>query len=76
MNSHSILVVFVVLFAKCLKLLTNARTPYALVHIWPRRLHFTTNWLLGVAVVLGPADMFTFTEMSRRAFIVLLVGHS
>ena len=30
MNSHSILVMFVVLFVKCLELLTNARTPYAL----------------------------------------------
>ena len=33
MNSHGILVVFIVLFAKRLKLLTNTRTPYALVHI-------------------------------------------
>ena len=28
---------------------------------WPCTLHFTTNWLLGVAVVLGPSAMFTFT---------------
>ena len=33
MNSHGILVVFVVLLAKCLKRLTNTRTPYALVHM-------------------------------------------
>ena len=32
MYSHGILVVFVVLLAKCLKRLTNSRTPYALVH--------------------------------------------
>jgi len=29
-----------------------------------RTLHFTTNRLLGVAVVLGPSAMLTFTEMS------------
>jgi len=33
MYSHSILVMFVVLLAKCLKQLTNARTPYVLVHV-------------------------------------------
>ena len=31
--SHGILVVFVVLFTKRLELLTNTRTPYALVHM-------------------------------------------
>jgi len=33
MYSHGIHIVFVVLLAKCLKQLTNARTPYALVHM-------------------------------------------
>jgi len=33
MYNHSILVMFVVLLAKCLKWLTNARTPYVLVHM-------------------------------------------
>ena len=33
MYSHSVLVVFVVLLAKCLKWLTNTRTPHVLVHM-------------------------------------------
>ena len=34
-------------------------------------MHFTTIWLLGVVVVLGPLAMFTYTEMSWQAFIML-----
>ena len=59
--SHGILVVLVVLLAKCLKRLTNAcmqGLPMRLYTRWPRTLHLTTNWLLGVAVVLGPSAMF------------------
>ena len=46
---------------------------------WPHTLHFTTNWLLGVVVVLGPSAMFTFTERSWQALIAffyrsLLIG--
>ena len=43
---------------------------------WLHTLHFTTNWLLGVAVVLGPSAMFTFTEMSWQALIALFIGCS
>ena len=76
MDSLGILVMFVVLFAKHLKLLANARTPYALVHMMAVHTAFTMNWLLGVVVVLGPSAMFTFTEMSWQAFIVLFICHS
>jgi len=51
--------VSVVLFTKRLKLLANATTPNVLVH---RIVAHTA--LLGVAVLLGPSAMFTFTEMS------------
>ena len=31
---------------------------------WLRTLHLTMNWLLGVAVVLGPSAMFTFVDFT------------
>ena len=47
------------------------------LYTWcPHTLHFTTNWLLGVAVVLGPSAMFVFTEMSWQALIALFIGCS
>ena len=35
---------------------------------WPRTLHLTTNWLLGVTVVLGPSAMFTFMDFGALFF--------
>jgi len=35
---------------------------------WLRTLHLTTNWLLGVAVVLGPSAMFTFIDFTALFF--------
>ena len=57
MNSHGILVVFVVLLAKRLKLLTNTRTPYALVRMMAVHTAFHNE-------LVTPSAMFMFTEMS------------
>ena len=35
---------------------------------WPRTLHLTTNWLLGVAVVLDPSAKFTFIHFTALFF--------
>ena len=65
MYSHGILVVlFVVLLAKCLQWLTNARTPYALVHIIAAHTAFDYKLVTWVAVVLGPSAMFNFVDFT------------
>ena len=66
MYSNGILVMFVVLLVKCLKWLTNARTPYALVHMMAS--HTAFDYELVTQGSGCPSAMFTFVDFAALFF--------
>ena len=54
--------------------------PMRLYTWWPRTLHLTTNWLLGVAVVLGLSAMFrslfSGSEMASSGSTITIVSRA
>ena len=76
MYSHGILIVFVVLLAKCLKRLTNARTPYALVYMMAAHSAFDYELVTRGVFVLGPSAMFhSLFSRSKMALLRLSVKY-
>ena len=79
MNSHVILVMFVVLFTKRLKLFTNARTPYALVHMMAMHTAFhneLVTWGSGCTWSLGHVHVHwdVLAGFHRAFYLSLLTG--
>ena len=66
--SHGILVVFVVLLAKCLKWLTNKRTPCALAHAMATHAAFDYELVTWDSSCIGPSALFTFVDFTALFF--------
>ena len=68
MYTHGILVVFIVLLAKCLKRLTDARTPHALVHMMAVHTAFDYKLVTRGSSCTWSLAMFTFIDFTVLFF--------